>query len=270
MKITWICSMWGMKGSTLRNKLETAKDAGFDGIEMGVPEDAAERRELGALLKSLGLALIAQQWTAGAGPSEHARSFEEQYARSVELGPLFVNSHTGRDIFTLEENLQVFRAVAKLEKDRGVAVLHEIHRGRATFSAVSTFELLGALPELRLTADFSHWCCVHESLLEDQAQRVDRAIAHSHYIHSRVGHAEAPQVPDPRAAEWKPAVDAHVRWWQAIAAARKAEGAKTLTVCPEFGPPPYLVTLPDTGMPIVDLWEVNRYMKDFLSGRLLM
>jgi hypothetical protein len=30
------------------------------------------------------------------------------------------------------------------------------------------------------------------------------------------------------------------------------------------------VTLPDTGLPIVDLWEVNRYMKDFLIGRLLM
>ena len=262
--------MWGMKGSTLRAKLERAKDAGFDGIEMGVPAEPGERRELGALLKELGLALIAQQWTVGAGPSEHTRSFEEQYARAVELGPLFVNSHTGRDVFTLDQNLEVFRAAEQLEKDRGVAVLHEIHRGRATFSALATIELLEALPGLKLTADFSHWCCVHESLLEDQAQRVDQAIAHSHYIHARVGHAEAPQVPDPRAAEWRTAVDAHLSWWQAIAAARKAEGAKALTICPEFGPPPYLVTLPDTGMPIVDLWEVNRYMKDFLTRRLIM
>jgi len=262
--------MWGMEGSTLRAKLEKAKDAGFDGIEMGVPADPQEKKELGALLKDLGLALIAQQWTTGAGPSEHMRSFEEQYARSADLRPLSVNSHTGRDVFTLNQNLEIFDAAERLEKDRGVAVVHEIHRGRATFSALSTFELLEALPKLRLTADFSHWCCVHESLLEDQAKRVDRAIAHSHHIHARVGHAEAPQVPDPRAAEWKIAVDAHLRWWQAIVAARKAEGASSLTICPEFGPPPYLVTLPDTGLPIVDLWEVNRYMKDFLSGRLLM
>ena len=262
--------MWGMTGPTLRAKLEMAKDAGFDGIEMGVPADPVEKKELGALLKELGLALIAQQWTAGAGPSEHARSFEEQYVRSAELKPLFVNSQTGRDVFTLGENLQIFRAAERLEKNCGVAVVHEIHRGRATFSALSTSELLKALPELRLAADFSHWCCVHESLLEDQGQRVDLAIVHCHHIHARVGHAEAPQVPDPRAAEWKPAVDAHLRWWQAIVDSRKAAGAASLTICPEFGPPPYLVTLPDTGLPIVDLWDVNRYMKDLLTRSLIM
>jgi hypothetical protein len=131
-------------------------------------------------------------------------------------------------------------------------------------------ELLDALPTLKLTADFSHWCCVHETLLEDQPQRVQRAIARARHIHARVGHAEAPQVPDPRVELWKPAREAHLRWWQAIAAARAAAGDAALTVCPEFGPPPYLVTLPDSGAPIVDLWAVNRYMKDFLKDRLLM
>jgi hypothetical protein len=31
-----------------------------------------------------------------------------------------------------------------------------------------------------------------------------------------------------------------------------------------------MVTLPGTGKPIADLWEVNRYMKDFLKERLVM
>jgi hypothetical protein len=270
MKITWICAMWGMQGTTLRANLTMAKEAGFDGVEMGVPADAAQKRELKALLAELGLVLVGQQWTTGADPAEHARSFEEQYRRNAELAPILINSHTGRDIFTLRENLMVFRKAEEMEKALGIAVVHELHRGRPTFSAPSTMELLDALPNLRLAADFSHWCCVHETLLEDQPQRVQRAIAHARHIHARVGHAESPQVIDPRIELWKPAVEAHLRWWQAIAAARAAAGDAVLTVCPEFGPPPYLVTLPDTGQPIVDLWAVNRYMKDFLRDRLLM
>jgi hypothetical protein len=61
-----------------------------------------------------------------------------------------------------------------------------------------------------------------------------------------------------------------VGWWQAIVDARKAEGAERLTICPEFGPPSYMVTLPGTTTPIADQWAVNCYMKDFLSGRLLL
>ena len=99
---------------------------------------------------------------------------------------------------------------------------------------------------------------------------MERAIARSFHVHARVGHAEAPQVPDPRAEEWRPALEAHLRWWQRIVDKRKESGASTLTICPEFGPAPYMVTLPDTGRPIADLWEVNRFMKDFLEDRLVV
>jgi sugar phosphate isomerase/epimerase len=270
MEIRFICALWGMPGETLRANLQMAKDAGFDGVEMGIPAEPERRSELRALLDRLRLFLIAQQWTAGASPSEHALSFEEQYRRAVPLGPLLINSHTGRDFFSLEENLVAFRAAERLEAEQGIPVVHETHRGRPTFSVPSTMALLDALPRLALTADFSHWCCVHESLLEDQKGAVSRAVARTRHVHARVGHAEAPQVPDPRAAEWKAAVDAHLAWWLSIVNERKAAGASFLTVCPEFGPPPYLVTFPGTGRPIVDLWEVNRYMKDFLKERLLL
>ncbi len=269
MTITWIWALWGMEGDLATN-LARAKDAGFDGIETGVPEDKKEREQLGSLLAKTGLALVAQQWTRGATPSEHARSFEEQYRRGVQLSPVLVNSHTGRDIYSLKDNLVVFARAAALEKELGVPVAHELHRGRVTFSAPSTMALLDAAPEVKLTADFSHWCCVHESLLEDQADSVRTAVAHARHVHARVGHAEAPQVPDPRVAEWEPAREAHLAWWQAIVDARKAAGAAALTICPEFGPAPYMVTLPGSGRPIADLWQVNCFMKDFLRERLVL
>ena len=270
MKITWICALWGMTGGNLAANMKMAKDAGFDGIEAGVPEDEKERASMRSLLKEMGLALVAQQWTQGADAAAHARSFEEQYRRGVQLAPLLVNSHTGRDIFSVRENLVVLEKAAALEKELGVPVAHEVHRGRFTFSAPSTVAHLDALPELRLTADFSHWCCVHESLLEDQGPAVARATARAFHVHARVGHPEAPQVPDPRVEEWRPARDAHLKWWQGIVDTRKAAGASSLTICPEFGPAPYMVTLPGTGRPIADLWEVNRYMKDFLKERLVL
>ena len=268
MEIRWFCSTWGMPGKSLGDNLELARGAGFDGIETGAPADTRERREMRRRLSDLGLSLIAQQWTTGADGAAHAASFEEQLHRAADLEPLFVNSHTGRDFFPLRENLVVFEKAAKLEKETGIPVVHETHRGRPTFSIASTMELLDSVPGLALTADFSHWCCVHESLLEDQAPAVRRAIAASRHIHARVGHAEAPQVTDPRAPEWRGALEAHLGWWQAIVDSRRAAGAGTLTICPEFGPPDYMVTLPGTGRPIADVWEVNRAMRDLLRERL--
>ncbi len=270
MKLQWICTVWGLEALPARERIAKAKAAGFDGMETGIPADPGERRELKKLLDDSGMLLVAQQYSAGADFAAHARSFEEQYRRSVEMRPLLVNSHTGRDIFTLKQNLEVFSAAAKLEKELGVPVAHEVHRGRVTFSTLSTMALIDAVPEVRLTADFSHWCCVHESLLEDQEESVKRAIAHAFHIHARVGHAEAPQVTDPRAPEWKKEVDAHVKWWQSIVDARKAAGAGSLTICPEFGPPHYMATLPGTTTPVADQWGINSYMKDFLRDRLLL
>ncbi|MGO9309637.1 MAG: sugar phosphate isomerase/epimerase family protein [Spirochaetia bacterium] len=270
MKLQWICTVWGMEAVPARERVKRAKAAGFDGVETGVPVDAGERRELKKLLDDAGMLLVAQQWTAGADGAAHARSFEEQYRRSAEMGPLLVNSHTGRDIFSLKQNLEVFAAAGKLERELGIPVAHEVHRGRVTFSTLSTMALIDALPEVRLTADFSHWCCVHESLLEDQEESVKKAITHAFHVHARVGHAEAPQVTDPRAPEWKKEVDAHLKWWQSIVDARKAAGAGSLTICPEFGPPHYMATLPGTTTPVADQWAINSYMKDFLRERLVL
>jgi sugar phosphate isomerase/epimerase len=268
MRIRYFHALWGLTLPTLEANLSRIREGGFDGVEMGVPEEGGERRELGLLLERLGLELVAQQWTRGASPQEHASSFEQQYRRAAELRPLLVNSHTGRDTFTTEGNLQVFDRARQLEEQLGIPVVHEVHRGRATFCTNSTSTLLERLPDLKLAADFSHWCCVHESLLEDQEPLVERAIARSFHVHARVGHPEGPQVGDPRAPEWQPALEAHLAWWQRIVDRRRREGAEQLTFCPEFGPPGYMPTLPYTRQPVADLWEINCHMKALLEKRL--
>ena len=270
MIILYFRSVWGLDDcATLEAKFQKIKAGGFDGVELDVPLDLATCQQARRVLDDLGLAVIAQQWrTSGQTVAEHTASFEPQYERALALKPLYLNSHTGRDHFTLDENLAIFDHATVLANKHGLEVYHETHRGRALFSAPATAQFLAARPGLKLVADFSHWCCVHESLLADQEERVMRATQSAYAVHARVGHAEGPQIPDPRDALWQPNLEAHLAWWRKIVAARRTEGCAILPVCPEFGPAPYMTLLPHSHKPIADLWEINCHMRDWLKERL--
>ncbi len=121
---------------------------------------------------------------------------------------------------------------------------------------------------MNLTADFSHWCNVAESLLEDQEEAIDLAVQHSIHIHARVGHPQGPQVTDPRFAEWKVALQKHIDWWRKIYQHHQFNGKKEITITTEFGPAPYLPAAPG-GNPLADQWEINVWMMEFLKKQLI-
>jgi hypothetical protein len=122
------------------------------------------------------------------------------------------------------------------------------------------------LPEFRVTFDVSHWCNVHESNLEDQPETLAMTLDRVDHIHARIGHAEGPQVNDPRAPEWKSFVEAHFNWWDKVVARKKQEG-RLMTFLTEFGPVDYMPALPYTRQPIANQWEINKYMLDTLRKR---
>ncbi|MEO8819890.1 MAG: sugar phosphate isomerase/epimerase, partial [Ginsengibacter sp.] len=66
--------------------------------------------------------------------------------------------------------------------------------------------------------------------------------------------------------QWQQALQAHLSWWDKVAERKKLED-DTLTITPEFGPFPYMVTLPETGEPIANQWEVNLFMMNLLKER---
>src|SRR5688572_29876609 len=109
---------------------------------------------------------------------------------------------------------------------------------------------------------------VHASGLDDQRENLDLGITRSNYIHARVGYAEGPQIPDPRASEWQHAVDRHLQLWQQIIDQHKRNSKQSLYITPEFGPPAYMHTAPFTNQLVGDVWEQNVYMKDFLTSTL--
>ena len=270
MKILYFRSVWGMDAyPTLEEKFKKIKAGGFDGVELDVPLDVETCQRARQSLDELGLEVIAQQWrTAGNSVAEHQASFASQYQRALLLRPLYLNSHTGCDHFTLEQNLEIFDHMSGLADQHGVQVYHETHRSRALFCLPSAMQLLAARPQLRFVADFSHWCCVHETLLADQSERVERAMQNAYAIHGRIGFPEGPQIPDPRDSYWQSTMEVFLGWWKRIAELRRAEGCAMLPITPEFGPFPYMTAVPHTHQPISDLWEVNCFMRDWLKKNL--
>ena len=267
MELKFICPTWGMESLTLEEKLKKIKHAGYDGVEMGAPINNLERDQSIVLMEKYNLLFVAQQWTEGETVAEHCSSFEQQLKRNLELNPILINSHTGRDYFTFENNIKLLKYTEEISKDYDIKITHETLRGRLTFSAMATNAYLEKIPQLELTADFSHWCCVSESYLEEQNEFVENAIKRAVHIHARVGYPQGPQVTDPRAPEWQGALEKHLNWWDKIIESNRNKGFDLQTIAPEFGPIEYMSTIPFTNLPVADQWDINCYMKDLLRKR---
>jgi sugar phosphate isomerase/epimerase len=263
-----IATNWGFEG-TIDTFCAKAKKEGYDGIENWWPGTEQEQKEMFDAVKKYGLDL-AIIWGADEGTyAEHAATFKktvEIFARQKIHAPIYINLHSGRDYFSFEENRKLVELAAAISKETGLPIYHETHRGRMLFAAHTTNEFIKKYPEIKLTLDISHWCNVHESLLENQPEAVNAALLHTEHIHARVGYQEGPQVADPRAPEWKYAVDAHFAWWDKVVERKKKAGER-ITFLTEFGPPLYMQTLPYTLQPLSNQWEINVYMMQLLRKR---
>ena len=265
MKLALFKSLWGHDGD-LASAIGTAGEAGFTGIEGPVPADAVRFfRQLD------GIPWIAEVTTCTPpgeylplphlGVDAHLESLEDGITRSLPGRPLFITTMAGSDAWGLDDCLRFHEGVLRLQERHGIIVSVETHRGRPTFNPWRTAEILAAFPELRLTCDFSHWCVVTERLVLDQEPALLETICrHAHHIHGRVGYAQGPQVPDPRAPEFAVELAAHERWWDVMFGAMRERGMETATLTPESGPDGYLQCRPFTREPVADLWEINRWI----------
>lgn len=263
--LTIMSTNWGFKGNLVEFCAAAKKD-GYDGIEVWVPGSVAEMKVLSETVNNAGLQLGLLAGGYDANPSLHKKQFSDAIERAISLKPIYINCHSGKDYFSFEDNAAMVAMSIQQSAVSGVPIYHETHRGRMLFAAHVAKGFIDRFKELKLTLDISHWCNVHEGLLGDQPINVEAALARTHHIHARIGHAEGPQVNDPRAPEWKNEVKAHFDWWDKVVARKKSEG-QSITILTEFGPPNYLQTLPFTGQPVADQWAINKYMMETLRKR---
>ncbi len=266
MKVKYFCPRWGSEHLSWKQFGALVKQTGYDGVETFVPFEEEEKAELSKALKENDLLLIGQYYQSFEKDfDQHKISFKKHLEHLAGQDPLLIDSQTGKDYFTSTQNGELFAIASKITKESGVPVAHETHRNKALFAAHITRELLSQNPDIQITADFSHWCNVSESLLEEQQEAVSLAISSAIHIHARVGSSQSAQVSDPRAPEWKNELDMHLFWWKEIFRSRQHAGAEVLTITPEFGPAPYMPSLPFTRQPLASQWEINLFMLNLLK-----
>ena len=261
---------WGFKGN-IDSCCAKIKEDGFDGIEIWWPLQKTKQDELFTALKKYQLHVGFLCAGDESNWQEHLASFKKMIdaaANNSFQKPVYINCHSGRDFFTYEQNKAFIDHTTELSGKTGILICHETHRSRMLFACPATEQFIRRNPSLRVTLDISHWCTVHNSLLEDQLPAVDLTLSRVDHIHARIGHPDGPQVNDPRAPEWEQSVKAHFGWWDKVVNEKKKNGER-LTVLAEFGPPDYMPALPYTRQPLADQWAINVYMMQTLRKRYL-
>lgn len=272
MKLLLVRHLWGVNlADGFSPYIDQWRKAGYQAIEAS-PRLVPDAQELRRMLKSEGFLWIPQVFSnmhhGGGSVQLHLATLREQIEECLDMEPWFFNAQSGSDAWTSNEAEDFYGAVVEMESELGIPLSHETHRSRYFSSPWYTHRLLKLLPGIKLTCDFSHWVCVAERLLQDADDIFLHAARHCHHVHARVGYEQGPQVPDPRAPEWSEHLHVHERWWRMIWSAQRARGVSVTPLTPEFGPAPYLHTLPFTGQAVADLpsicdWMALRQAKQF-------
>ena len=263
MQLKLFKSLWGWQGDWSQCAAQVRQMLGV-GVETRMPTEAADVRKLSEALQAEALELIAvvftggdviphQEWT----PAQHLQRLQSALDSAAVLQPRFLNLLAGNDRWPLAQQVEFFGQAQTLADAAGVLCSFETHRGSSLYSPWVTLALIEQLPQLRFTADISHWVVVCERLLNHAEDDLRPFIERVHHIQARVGYDQGPQVPHPGAPEYANAVAFHNQIWQAIWASQDARAYADTTLTPEFGPDGYTHLMPFTRAPVADLWELN-------------
>lgn len=166
----------------------------------------------------------------------------------------------------VDEVAQVTRGWLEQGARAGVPVYVEGHRNCMTNDLLFTLQLMDAVPELRMTADLSHFMVNQEWVFlplssEDQGL-ITRYLERSETFQGRIASPEQVQI-QPAFAQHAKWVELFESWWLEGFARwqRRHDGSdnRCVFMC-ELGPPPYAITGAD-GLELSDRWKEAIVMK---------
>jgi sugar phosphate isomerase/epimerase len=266
VKLDVFKTLWGWQGDWSQCAAQVRQMGGV-GVEARMPSDPFAVRSLASALQLEGLAYIAivftggdvipnQSWTA----QQHLDRIQLALDNAATLQPRFLNLLAGNDRWPLAQQVEFFGRAQALADAAGVVCSFETHRATSLYSPWLTLELIAQLPQLRFTADISHWVVVSERLLCDPVDELTPFVERVHHVQARVGYDQGPQAPHPAAPEYARELAFHQGVWEAVWASQVQRGYTTTTLTPECGPDGYTHLLPFTRAPIADTAELNRWM----------
>jgi hypothetical protein len=241
-------------------KLNMIRDAGFDGCGVRFI-DPTYAREVTGFLRAHDMS-----WQAQCYPKT-VEDIEPVLALVKELGADHLNLQADVRPYTLEECVPYIDGWRKRASDAGVEMHIETHRDRMTTDLFFTLHLLDRFPDLRFTADLSHYVVGREfawPIAPEHHAMMHRILDNSWGMHGRVASREQIQVQlnFPQHRDW---VELFMGWWEyGIRSWKKRAGRDaTLTFLCELGPPSYAITGSD-GYELSDRWQEALQMKDMV------
>jgi hypothetical protein len=259
-------SLWAMERRrpdglewSLEEKMAMIRDAGFDGAGVRFA-DRDYARQVTGFLRAHGMS-----WQAQCYP-QTVEDLSPILETVAELGADHVNLQPDIRPYHLRDCFPFLDGWRKLAAQAGIPVHIETHRDRMTTDLFFTLHLLDRYPDLRLTADLSHYLVGREFAWPVSAENhalIHRILDNSWGLHGRIASREQIQVQTafPQHQDW---VALFMDWWgYAMRSWRRRAGADaTLTFLCELGPPPYAITGAD-GFELSDRWEeAQRMMRD--------
>ena len=262
-------SLWAMERRrpdghewSLQEKLEMIRDAGYDGCGVRF-FDYAYAKEVTDFLRAHGMTWQAQcypQTVDDLKPIlEHVR----------ELGADHINLQPDVRLYRLEDCIPYIEGWRRLAHDARIPVHIETHRDRMTTDLFFTLHLLDCFPDLRLTADLSHYVVGREfawPISDENHRLMHRILDNSWGFHGRVASREQVQIQIsfPHHREW---LDLFMGWWEYGMRSwrRRAPQDATLTFLCELGPKEYAITGRD-GYELSDRWEEALMMNDMIRA----
>jgi hypothetical protein len=265
--------MWAMEGldpihgTTPEERVAAIAAAGFDGVGVSCGDpDLATRVAAAAAGHGLG-------WIPICFPRDLA-GFESTLALidRIDVGHLdHVNLQPDiRPVHPLE-GIPLLVGWQALADATGVPLHFENHRGRMTTDLRFTLELLDALPQIKLTADLSHFVVGEEfrwPIGEEDDALIDRILARAWAYHGRVASREQVQlqISFPHHEPWLLLFldwwERGFRHWRAIAPADA-----TLTFMSELGPPGWYAMTGRDGTELSDRWEEALQLRSLVLDR---
>ncbi|MDP0763487.1 sugar phosphate isomerase/epimerase, partial [Klebsiella pneumoniae] len=93
---------------------------------------------------------------------------------------------TKRGLRPLAQQVDFLGKAHELAAGFGLTCSFETHRATSLYSPWLTLEIIQQLPQLRFTADISHWVVVSERLLDDPCDDFSAFIDRVHHVQARV------------------------------------------------------------------------------------
>jgi len=209
-------SLWAMERRrpdgiewSLDEKLAMIRDAGFDGAGVRF-FDRAYAREVTGFLRAHGMS-----WQAQCYPRtvDELKPIIEHVS---ELGADHINLQPDVRPYRLEDCIPYIEGWRRLAADAGIAMHIETHRDRMTTDLFFTLHLLDRFPDLRFTADLSHYVVGREfawPIAAENHAMMHRILDNSWGMHGRVASREQIQVQItfPQHQKW---FDLFAGWWE--------------------------------------------------------